>query len=458
MKRIAIRSMAVWVLILSLLGGMGFFLVEYTINKDRWVVSQGGAQINQSNQINKVNAIHTGKVLSREGVLLLDIGEKRTYAGTQELRASMIHWLGDRYGNISAPVLANYAEKIAGYDENADLYADAGGKAALTISDQLQLAAQEAMGDQKGTIALMNYKTGEILCAVSTPNYDPDNAPNLSVDTSGKYEAVYMNRFTQSKYVPGSIFKIVTTATALEEIDDIWEQTFTCTGEVDYGTYDVTCEKAHGKLDFDSALAQSCNCAFAQIVEQLGKDKLQKYVDKYNVTEPVVFDGITTAAGNFDLTDTSRLDVAWSGIGQHKDQVNPCRYLTFISAIANGGLEVQPYLMQRITCEGRTTYQAAIKYGERIMSETVATELQNMLRNNVLEKYGQESFPDLQVCGKSGTAQVGGDQKSNAMFTGFVLDEEYPIAFFVAVEGGGYGRQTCVPILSQVLKVCMDIL
>jgi peptidoglycan glycosyltransferase len=241
----------------------------------------------------------------------------------------------------------------------------------------------------------------------------------------------------------------------LEEIEDIREQTFHCKGEVDYGQFDVTCQKPHGKLDFDSALAQSCNCAFAQIVEQLGKEKLESYVKKYAVTEPLKFDGITTAKGNFDLTDSSRLDVAWSGIGQHKDQVNPCRYLTFISAIANDGMEVNPYVMQRITCGDKQTYRAQTQLGDQIMPREVAKELQKMMRNNVIEKYGPENFPDLEVCGKSGTAQVGGEKKSNAMFTGFVLDEEYPIAFFVAVEDGGYGRQVCIPILNEVLEVCI---
>jgi peptidoglycan glycosyltransferase len=302
----------------------------------------------------------------------------------------------------------------------------------------------------------MNYKTGEILCAVTTPNYDPDDVPNMDADDTGTFEGVYMNRFTQSVYIPGSIFKIVTAAAALEEIGDIREQTFTCTGEVDYGAYDVTCEKVHGKLDFDSALAQSCNCAFSRIVEQLGKEKMEKYVDKYGITDSVTFDGITTAKGNFDLTDASRLDVAWSGIGQHKDQVNPCRYLTFVSAIANDGLEVQPHVMQSVTCGNKTTYQAATKTGERIMSQKLAQELQSMMRNNVIEKYGVENFPDLEVCGKSGTAQVGADREANAMFTGFVLDEEHPIAFFVAVEDAGYGRQVCVPILAKVLEAYLE--
>lgn len=453
MKRIAMRSVAIWILVLLLLGGLGFFLAEYVMYSDQWVLSQG------SPHIYKGDNIDTGKVLDRHGVLLLDTSDNRTYASDKALRSAMIHWLGDRYGYISAPAVANYAKEMAGFDMLTGLYSDTdGGQATLTISSRLQLAAQAAMEGKKGTVALMNYRTGEILCAVTTPNYDPDDVPNMAADDTGAYEGVYMNRFTQSVYIPGSIFKIVTAAAALEEIEDIHEQTFTCTGEVDYGDYDVTCEKVHGKLDFDSALAQSCNCAFSQIVEQLGRDTLEKYVKKYAVTEPVIFDGITTAKGNFDLTDASRLDVAWSGIGQHKDQINPCRYLTFVSAIANDGLEVLPHVMHSVENDGRQTYRATTKTGERIMTEQIAVELQRMLRNNVIEKYGVENFPDLEVCGKSGTAQVGGEKKSNAMFTGFVQDEAYPIAFFVAVEDGGYGRLACVPILSDVLKACMEIL
>ena len=451
MRRIAMRSVTIWILILLLLGGLGFFLVEYVMYSDQWVLSQG------SPHIYKGDNIATGVVLDRDGVVLLDTSGDRTYASTKELRSATIHWLGDRYGYISAPAVANYAKEMAGFDMLTGLYSDSGGKAKLTISAKLQLAAQSAMGDKKGTIALMNYRTGEILCAVTTPNYDPDDVPNMAADDTGAYEGVYMNRFTQSVYIPGSIFKIVTAAAALEEIEDIREQTFVCTGEVDYGDYDVTCEKVHGKLDFDSALAQSCNCAFAQIVEQLGSDILEEYVEKYAVTESVTFDGVTTAKGNFDVTDATRLEVAWSGIGQHKDQVNPCRFLTFISAIANDGLEVKPHVMQSVTNGGKQTYRAITKTGNRIMSREIASELQKMMRNNVIEKYGVENFPDLKVCGKSGTAQVGGEKKSNAMFTGFVLDEEYPIAFFVAVEDGGYGRLACVPILSEVLEACMKI-
>lgn len=453
MNRIAGRCRAVVLLVVVLLGGLCFFVGEYFVKSKDWVMHEGSPHIYSGTNIG------CGTVTDREGYLLLDLSENRTYATTLELRKATLHWLGDRSGYISAPAVAAYAEKMAGYDAITGLYSYSGaGQATLTLSAKVQMAALEAMGDYKGTLAIYNYKTGEILCAVTTPTYDPDNVPDISEDEEA-YEGVYLNRFTQSKYVPGSIFKIVTTAAALEEIEDIREQTFECTGTYVYNDRDsVTCEHVHGKLDFDSALAQSCNCAFAAIVDQLGAETLAKYVEKYQITEPVSFDGVTTVAGNFDVSDASKVQVAWSGIGQHKDEVNACRFLTFMGAIANGGKAVEPYLVSQVTNGDKVTYEASATESDRIMPQSVATELQAMMRNNVLEKYGVENFPDLMVCAKSGTAQVGGEEEPNAMFAGFILDEDYPLAFVVVAENAGYGRHVCIPILTPVLEACMEVL
>lgn len=453
MNRIAGRCAAVVLLVVLLLGGLGFFVAEYFAKAQEWVMQEGSPHIYSGTNLG------CGTVTDREGYLLLDLNDNRTYAATQELREATLHWLGDRNGYISAPAVAKYAEAMAGYDSITGLYSHSGaGQATLTLSAKIQMAALEAMGEYKGTLAIYNYKTGEILCAVTTPTYDPDHVPDFSAEGEA-YEGVYLNRFTQSKYVPGSIFKIVTTAAALEEIEDIREQTFECTGTYDYpGEYDVTCEKVHGTLDFDSAMAQSCNCAYAAIVDQLGPKTLANYVEKYQITAPVSFDGVTTVGGNFDITDASKVQIAWSGIGQHKDEVNICRFLTFMGAIANGGAAVNPYLVSQVTNGDEVTYKAAVTSADPIMPESVAVELQAMMRNNVLEKYGVENFPDLMICAKSGTGQVGGEQEPNAMFAGFVMDEEYPLAFMVAVEDAGYGRHVCIPILSPVLEVCMEVM
>ena len=448
MNRIAKRSVAILILVAILVGGLALFLGSYLANAHKWVMHEGSPHVYSGENLG------TGMVVDRDGLLLLDLNQNRSYSVSKELRMSTLHWLGDRYGYVNAPALATYAKELAGYNSLTGLYSYSGaGQAELTISAYLQMAALKAMGEYKGTLAVYNYKTGEILCAVSTPTYDPDDVPDIKNDTTGAYEGVYMNRFAQSVYIPGSIFKVVTAAAALEELEDIRSMSYTCTGTHSYGVDAVTCEYAHGKLDFDSALAQSCNCAFAQIVDRLGPERLKAYVDKYQITQPVRFDGLTTAAGHFQAAP-SAVEAAWSGIGQYTDQVNPCRFLTFMGAIANGGAAVEPRIVERVSCDGKVTYQAKPVMGERIMSEAVAEELQNLMRNNVIEKYGDENFPGMTVCAKSGTGQVGGNQKSNAMFCGFVADAQYPLAFMVAVEDAGYGRFVCVPILAQVLAEC----
>ena len=92
------------------------------------------------------------------------------------------------------------------------------------------------------------------------------------------------------------------------------------------------------------------------------------------------------------------------------------------------------------------------------MSEETAQILREYMRNNVTASYGSGNFPGMTVCAKSGTSQLGGEQTSNAMFSGFVMDEKYPLAFVCVVENGGYGASTCVPVLSKVLGTCKAVL
>ena len=454
MDRVMKRARIVIVLILVLTLGLGFFLGEYFIKSDSWVMFPGSPHIYNAGNIG------CGVIADREGNLLLDLTDGRTYGGNATLKRSVIHWLGDRGGRISAPALSHYAAQIAGFDPISGVYAygGTGGQANLTLSAKVQMAAGEAMGDYTGTIAVYNYKTGQILCAVTTPNFDPDNVPDIEGDTTGAYEGVYVNRFTQSTYTPGSIFKIVTAAAALEHIPDIREQTFTCYGSVSYGADEVTCEKAHGTLAFGDAFTQSCNCAFASIADQLGGEVLELYARQFGVLDSVAFDGITTTRGSISTDGAASVQVAWSAIGQHKDLVNPCAYLTFVGAVASGGVGVEPYLVESIHSGALTSYRANTQRRDRIMSATTAEALRDMMRANVENYYGDESFPGLTVCAKSGTAEVGGDKKPNAMFTGFLLDEEYPLAFIVCIEDGGYGRPVCVPVLAKVLEACVEVM
>lgn len=163
---------------------------------------------------------------------------------------------------------------------------------------------------------------------------------------------------------------------------------------------------------------------------------------------------MTSAKGNYDIADTGGASFAWSCIGQHSDLINPARFMTFLGAVAAGGKGVEPYLVASVERGGEAVYTASAQSTGRIMGEETAKKLQQYLRNNVQTIYGDGNFPGLSVCAKSGTSQLGGGQKSNAMFAGFVMDESYPLAFIVVVENGGYGSATCVPVLSQVLQAC----
>ena len=454
MHRVTKRTWVIHVFLLILLVGMAFFLWEYVTEAQRWVAAAGSPHLyNNSN-------IGCGTIVDRGGTVLLDISTSRSYAEDALTRKSTLHWLGDRKGFINAAAVSNYADEMVGYDKINGVYAASGeaGFAELTLSSRVQNTAMEALGNRKGTVAVYNYKTGEILCAVTGPSFDPDNVPDIASDDSGAYDGVYLNRFVQSAYVPGSIFKIVSLAAALENIPDIADQTFRCYGKIEYGTEAVTCETAHGEQSLDRAFANSCNCAFAQIAEQLGKTNMVDAVKKYELTESISFDGITTAQGNYNVEDTAMVTFAWSCIGQHSNLVNPARFMTFMGAIANGGSAVEPYLVGRVQNGGETTYEAQFHKTGRLMSQEVAEAVKAYMRKNTEWVYGDYNFPGLKVCAKSGTSQLGGGQKSNAMFAGFVDSEEYPLAFMVVVENGGYGSHTCVPILSKVLGVCKAVM
>ena len=454
MNRIAGRSWIVMVLVLALLGGMIFFVIEFSGKAREWVFFSGSPHVYSG------SVPEDGRVLDRSGKLILDMSGEWSYSPDVQTRRGMLHWVGDRLGNISAPILSQYTESMTGYDfvNGVYTYGEQPGTITLTLSTEIQKAALEAMGDNKGTVAVYNYKTGEILCAVTTPTFDPDAVPDIVGDTSGQYDGVYVNRFIQSVYTPGSIFKLVTAAAALEIIPDIEEQTFFCPGEIEVGGGTVSCEIAHGELDFAKTLVYSCNCSFAQIAQQIGGERLQRYGDLFGITSDISFDGIETAPGNLEAGDAPLYELCWSGIGQHTDLINPCQFLSYVGAIANGGNGAFPHLVEKVMVNGQTTYEAETAMTGHLMSADTAAILKAMMRSCVEVKYGVEYFPDVTVCAKSGTAEMDGDVASNALFTGFVDDPKYPLAFIVVVQEGGYGSDACVPIVNLVLTAAMKTL
>lgn len=453
MKKISGRTIFTTLLSLLVVIGMLLFVVQYFVKAGDWVTFQGSPHVYSGGNIS------TGSIRDREGVMVLTNGESRQYSDDEMIRKATIHLLGDRYGYIEAPLINAYADKLLDYNTITGTYntSETGNIMNLTLSANACVTALNALGERKGTVGVYNYETGEILCMVSSGTYDPDNMPSTeTIESDDYYEGVYLNRFTRATYVPGSIFKLITAAAAIDNIPDVFDRTFRCEQQTIIGGEYVTCEQYHGDISFGTGLVKSCNIVFGELAVELGADTLTKYAEAAGINSSLTFDGTKTAAGNFDLSGAGEASIAWAGIGQYTNLINPCQFMTFVGSIAAGGQAASPYVVDSVeTPEGIKVYSADQKMLERTMSQDTAETLTEMMREDVVSNYGTYHFPDVYVCAKSGTAEIDGEAP-NAMFAGFVQDSQYPLAFIVIVENAGSGSEVCASIAGDVLASCME--
>jgi peptidoglycan glycosyltransferase len=132
--------------------------------------------------------------------------------------------------------------------------------------------------------------------------------------------------------------------------------------------------------------------------------------------------------------------------------------MTLMGVIAGGGEAAEPYIVASAGSGAFGGYKASKRTTGRLLDKDIAKELGELMRNNVVKQYGDDNFPGLTVCAKSGTAEVGGGKEPNAVFAGFCADKDYPLAFMVVVEDAGSGAKNCVPIISKVLAACKELM
>ena len=235
---------------------------------------------------------------------------------------------------------------------------------------------------------------------------------------------------------PGSIFKLVTTKAALENIAGIDDWSFTCTGSHVIDGEKITCTAAHGRQNIYGALSNSCNCAYASLAVELGSDVMEKTVEQLGLTSSYDINGIKSKAGSFTF-DTYNYNLGWAGIGQFEDQVNPLSMMVYMGANAGGGEAAKPYLLQGT---GEDTVS--------MLDSNTAAKIKEMMRNNVVSNYGDGNYPGLELHAKSGTAEGAKGTVPDAWFCGFSGD----YAFIVCVENGGYGSYVAGPEANKVLQ------
>lgn len=453
MKKIQSRAFVVFILALILTAGLSFFVFRWCTHGTDWASSPFNRHL-----YNSAGQLSSGTVLDRNGnVLSTETNGKRTYNKDITVRKATLHVVGDLQGNIGTGALNAFADKMTGFNLlNGAFSAQQGGDLYLTIDSHLNKVAYQALNGHKGTVAVYNYKTGEILCLVSTPTYDPENIPS-DINTNDAYKGAYINRFLSSSFTPGSVFKTVTVAAALEQIPNAQTRTWTCHHSVIINGQKITCAGYHGKQTLKQALANSCNVAFAEISDELGADTLKTYTERAGLTKSYSIDGIPTQKGTFDFKNLSDDALAWTGIGQYKDRVNPCSLMIYMGAIANGGTTTVPYLVSKIISP--LGYRKSIhitRKTDTLISDSTASTVQDMMSNNVKRTYGTARFPNMDLCAKSGTGEVGNGKSPNAWFTGFLRDPDAPYAFVVMVENGGSGPSVAGTVAGKILTAAVN--
>ena len=429
-----------------LLTGVGIFSYRYVAHGDDWASYEGNRDVYNEGDLSK------GKLYDTNGTLLMqNTPDGMIFNDDASVRTALMHITGDKDNNISTGANRAFTDELIGYNLINGVYSlnNAGKDVSLTLDANICATAYEALAGRSGTVGVYNYKTGEILCMVSSPTYDPVDPPSEPED------GVYINRFTSATFVPGSIFKLVTAAAAIENLDDAYTWEINCTGSVSYGgEYAVTDVSAHGTVDLEKALEVSCNCYFGQLAEKLGPDLLEKYTEKAGLMTSYDIDGIKTTEGTFDFPD-SGMNLAWTGIGQWEDMINPCSMMVYMGAIANDGEATHPNIVKPTTFMGKQIDKITTKTTNMIDSTTAAS-LTEMMANNVVSHYGSENFPGLSLCAKSGTAEVGDYKEPHAWFAGFLNDDSNPYAFIVLVENSGYGADVAGAVANTVMQAVVN--
>lgn len=433
MNKVKRRAMSALLVAALVFCGIGVYIYRYINHGAEWATFAANSSVYTSGVLN------TGTLTDRNGVVLAHAADgAHAYADDSAVRRACYHVVGDYSGNVGTGALGAFSAQLAGYNPITGTYASGGREVALTIDSALNVVALNALNGRKGAVLVSNYKTGEILCMTSSPTTDPAD------ESAAIADGTYLNRCINSTFTPGSVFKLITSAAAIEQISDLESRTFTCAGSVDVAGVTVTCTGVHGNQTFEDALANSCNCAFAEISLDLGADTLAQYAKELGFTDAQTLDEITTAAGSFSKGASGSANLAWSGIGQYEDLICPYSMLRLVSAIANGGSVVEPTLLLDNT--NSTT---------SLLKTSTANKLRDMMNYNVRAHYGTNTFPGLDLCAKTGTAEVG-DGTSHAWFTGFLLDSAHPYAFVVLVENGGGGLSVAGNVANTVLQAAVN--
>ncbi len=354
-----------------------------------------------------------------------------------------------------------------------------GGQVVTTIDPAAQRAAYFGLGDRRGAVAALEPATGRILALVSTPSYDPGELSGNGPDVVEAWERLngepgrpMLNRAIRQTYPPGSTFKVVTAAAALDAgvIRDLDAPTrspdpYTLPGtSTSLSNAGGGCENASLRYAFE----WSCNTVFAKLGAEVGLRRMTGMAQDFGFNNSRLRIPFAVASSSFDTT-MDRAQLALSSIGQYNTRATPLQMATVTAAVANGGSVMAPYLVERTTTSHGATIRATSPRERRLaMNPATAAELRELMTDVVEEGTGAKAaIPGATVGGKTGTAQhgLGNSGTPYAWFISWAHADDAPepaVAVAVVVEeadadrgeisGGGDAAPIGRAVMEAVLR------
>nr|WP_269813273.1 penicillin-binding transpeptidase domain-containing protein [Ornithinimicrobium sediminis] len=343
-----------------------------------------------------------------------------------------------------------------------------------TVDPQVQAAAAAALGDRRGAVVALDPRTGAVLAMVSHPSYDPNSLASHNLGAvEDAWEALnadptrpLVNRtIAGDLYPPGSTFKLVVAAAALESgefaPDSLLEgpQTYTLPGtSTDLPNFEGGTCGPTDEVSLADSIRVSCNTSMAWLAGQMGTEALDDQSQAFGFEQDIEVPMPVTPSVYPEDADAAQL--ALTGIGQYDVRVTPLQVAMVSAAIANGGEVMQPYLVQTVRDGDLDVIDETDPSRlSRAVSATTAQELTDMMVDVVDNGSGRAAaIPGVPVAGKTGTAEFGTSGAAHAWFTGFAPADDPQIAVAVVVESasedwtGESGGRVAAPVGRDVLQ------
>jgi len=457
-QSILVVTYAVVVLFVCLLGYMGFFL---QVESENVINNSYNARLDRFS-----DRIVRGEILSSSGDVLARTISAADGSETREYPygAMFAHVVGySERGKTGLEALANFyllsshVNLVERTVNELSGVKNVGDNVVTTLDVRLQRTASEALGDRNGAVVVMEPDTGKILAMVSKPGYDPNLLGEQweSLVSGENTQAQLLNRAAQGLYPPGSTFKIVMMLAYIRERPDTWEDfTFDCDGAYEYGDYTISCYhgNAHGHQTLPEAFANSCNGAFASLGMELEPESVRSLADGllFNSQLPLT---LTYNKSSYIMTaESSEWERLQTSIGQGGTQVTPIYNAMLTAAIANGGVLMKPYVIDRVENAAGEEIKKFLpaSYGA-LMNASEAKSLAQLMRKVVTDGTGSAVRTEhYAVAGKTGSAEFETGKESHAWFTGFAPADDPKLVITVIVEESGSGGQIAAPVARSV--------